>query len=56
MTPFLRMIRSGTYIEEADRLSSRYIDRAIAALSGLPDIRAKRDLVQIAHFIGNRSY
>lgn len=56
VTPFLRMIRSGTYIEEADRLSSRYIDRAIAALSGLPDIRAKRDLVQIAHFIGNRSY
>lgn len=56
VTPFLRMIRSGPYIEMADRLSSRYIDRAIEALSGLSDIRAKRDLINVAHFIGNRSY
>lgn len=56
VTPFLRMIRNGPYIEEADKLSSRYIDRAIDVLSVLPDIRAKRDLIDIAHFIGNRSY
>jgi heptaprenyl diphosphate synthase len=56
VTPFLKMIRNGPYIEEADKLSSRYIDRAIDALSVLPDIRAKRDLVDIAHFIGDRSY
>ncbi|PYI54922.1 polyprenyl synthetase family protein [Paenibacillus flagellatus] len=56
VSPFLRIIRNGPYIEAADRLSSRYIDRAIAALSGLPDIRAKRDLIQIAHFLGDRSY
>ncbi|RKN84579.1 heptaprenyl diphosphate synthase component II [Paenibacillus ginsengarvi] len=56
VTPFLRMIRSGTYVQQADQLSSRYIDRAIEALSGLPSNRAKRDLVDIAHFIGDRSY
>lgn len=56
VTPFLKMIRNGPYIGEADKLSSRYIDRAIDALSVLPDIRAKRDLVDIAHFIGDRSY
>lgn len=56
VSPFLRLVRSGPYIEAADKLSSRYIDRAIAALSGLPDIRAKRDLIDIARFIGNRSY
>ncbi|MEF3301805.1 heptaprenyl diphosphate synthase component II [Paenibacillus sp. GYB003] len=56
VSPFLRIIRGGPYIAEADRLSARYIDRAIGALSGLPDIRAKRDLVDVAHFIGDRSY
>ena len=56
VTPFLRLIRNGPYIEAADKLSSRYIDRAIQALSVLPNIRAKRDLIDIAHFIGNRSY
>jgi heptaprenyl diphosphate synthase len=56
VTPFLSMIRNGPYIEAADRLSARYIDKAIDSLSGLPDIRAKKDLIDIAHFIGNRSY
>lgn len=56
VAPFLSMIRNGPYLDDADRLSSRYIDRAIAALSELPDIRAKRDLIHIAHFISNRSY
>lgn len=53
---FLRLVRDGPYIEQAGRLASRYIDRAIAALDELPDLRAKRDLIQIAHFIGSRSY
>lgn len=56
VAPFLRMIRGGPYIQSADRLSARYIDRAIEALAGLPDIRAKRDLIDVAHFIGDRSY
>ncbi|GAA3405192.1 heptaprenyl diphosphate synthase component II [Paenibacillus hodogayensis] len=56
VSPFLRLIRGGTYIKQADNLSSRYIDRAIEALNGLPDIRAKQDLIKVAHFIGNRSY
>lgn len=54
--PFLHIVRSSPYIEAANRLAARYIERAIAALSGLPDIRAKRDLIEIAHFIGNRSH
>lgn len=54
--PFLTMIRGSRYIDEADALSARYIDKAIAALDGLANIRAKRDLIEIAHFIGNRSY
>ncbi|MDF2723293.1 MAG: heptaprenyl diphosphate synthase [Paenibacillus sp.] len=56
VTPFLRLVREGPYLEEADKLSERYIDRAIAALSDLPNIRAKRDLIDIAYFIGDRSY
>lgn len=54
--PFLSMIRGSRCIDEADAISARYIDKAIRALDGLPNIRAKRDLIEIAHFIGNRSY
>ncbi|MBP1994723.1 heptaprenyl diphosphate synthase component II [Paenibacillus eucommiae] len=53
---FLDMIRSSGGVERASALSQKYIQRAISALEGLPDIRAKKDLVEIAYFIGNRSY
>jgi heptaprenyl diphosphate synthase len=55
-SPFLELIRGSPYIEEADRIAARYIEKATAALSGLPDIRAKQDLADVADFIGNRSY
>lgn len=54
--PFLALIRGSRGIEVADAISARYIDKAIRALDRLPDIRAKRDLIDIAHFIGDRSY
>ncbi|WNR42448.1 polyprenyl synthetase family protein [Paenibacillus roseipurpureus] len=53
---FLDLIRGGTGIKEADRLSQCYIDKAITALDKLPDIQAKKDLIEVAYFIGNRSY
>ncbi|KRE69271.1 polyprenyl synthetase family protein [Paenibacillus sp. Soil750] len=53
---FLEMIRGSAGIKEADRLSQVYIDKAISSLDTLPDNQAKKDLIEIAHFIGNRSY
>lgn len=53
---FLDIIRGSEGIKEAERLSQAYLDKAIAALNKLPDIQAKKDLIEIAHFIGNRSY
>jgi heptaprenyl diphosphate synthase len=53
---FLDMVRGSGGIELADQLSSRFIDKAIAQLDGLPNQRAKEDLIRIAHFVGNRSY
>jgi heptaprenyl diphosphate synthase len=53
---FLDIVRGSQGIACAEQMAERYIDKAIAALDGLPDIRAKTDLVRIAHFVGNRSY
>lgn len=53
---FLDMIRNSEGIDKADLLSQKYIDKAIASLDKLPNVQAKKDLIEIAHFIGNRSY
>jgi heptaprenyl diphosphate synthase len=53
---FLELIRSSDGVAKADALSQKYIDKAIKALETLPEIRAKKDLVEVAHFIGNRTY
>lgn len=53
---FLDLIRHSEGIARAEALASKYIDKAIETLQDLPDIQAKKDLVGIAHFIGNRSY
>ncbi|WP_068775399.1 polyprenyl synthetase family protein [Paenibacillus sp. FJAT-26967] len=52
----LDMIRRSGGIERASALADRYIAKAIEALEPLPDIRAKQDLIQVAHFIANRSH
>lgn len=54
--PFIRIVRASRGIERADELAGRYIAKAIAALQTLPDIQAKTDLIQLAHFVGSRSY
>lgn len=53
---FLNMIRESEGIARAEAMASHYIDKAIRSLEGLPDIQAKKDLISIAHFVGNRSY
>lgn len=53
---FLNMIRHSEGIERAEALSQKYIDKAIASLDKLPSGQAKKDLTEIAHFFGNRSY
>ncbi|MDF2669064.1 MAG: heptaprenyl diphosphate synthase [Paenibacillus sp.] len=54
--PFLNLIRGSSCVQQADDISSKYIEKAIQALDGLPNIRAKKDLISIARFIGSRSY
>ncbi|GFZ89714.1 heptaprenyl diphosphate synthase component 2 [Paenibacillus marchantiophytorum] len=56
VTRFLDAIRNSKGIEQAEALSQKYIDKAIAALDLLPNTQAKKDLIEIAHFFGNRSY
>ncbi|MCU6795824.1 MULTISPECIES: polyprenyl synthetase family protein [Paenibacillus] len=56
ISTFIKLIRSSEGIRRSEQLASSYIDKAIAALQGLPDIQAKKDFVGVAHFIGNRSY
>jgi len=53
---FIEMIRGSVGIRRAEQLAGRYIDKAIKVLHELPDIQAKKDLIGVAHFIGNRSY
>jgi len=52
----IQLVRKSPGIKEADALSHRYIDKAIGALRGLPDIPAKKDFVAIAKFIADRSH
>ena len=53
---FLDMIRGSEGIDRSRGLSQKYLDKAIASLDKLPNVQAKKDLIEIAHFIGNRSY
>ncbi|TXK81409.1 heptaprenyl diphosphate synthase component II [Paenibacillus sp. N3.4] len=56
VSKLLDMIRSSDGIQRADALSQKYMDKAIASLDKLPDIQAKKDLIEVAYFISNRSY
>ncbi|SCW27966.1 heptaprenyl diphosphate synthase [Paenibacillus tianmuensis] len=56
ITAFLNRIRRSEGISRAETMASAYIDKAIRSLEGLPNIQAKKDLISIAHFVGNRSY
>lgn len=52
----IAFVRQSGGIEYARRLADRYIHRAMEDLKELPDIPAKRDLVEISRFIGERNY
>ncbi|MDQ0058191.1 polyprenyl synthetase family protein [Paenibacillus harenae] len=52
----IEIIRNSEGVAQADQLASRYISKALAALEGLPNIAAKKNLVDIAHFVGKRNY
>lgn len=52
----IEMIRKSEGGLLADQLANRYIKKALLALEGLPNIPAKKNLIDIAHFIGKRNY
>lgn len=54
--PFLRMIRDSEGLKKAEVLSDRYIKKALVALDQCANIRARNSLVQVARFIGSRTY
>ncbi|NHN28724.1 heptaprenyl diphosphate synthase component II [Paenibacillus agricola] len=56
ISDFISLIRKSNGIRRSELLASRYIDRAITALQGMPNIQAKKDFIGVAHFIGNRTY
>ena len=43
-------------IAVAEELATRYMHKAIDALVGLPNISAKKNLTDIAHFVAKRNY
>jgi heptaprenyl diphosphate synthase len=53
---FVRLIRGSSGLQRSEQLVERYIEKAVDALSGLPDIKAKKNLIDIAHFVGKRTY
>ena len=52
----LNIIRKSAGIHTAEAMAARYIGKAIDALGGLPDIPAKKNLTDIAHFVAKRNY
>lgn len=56
VSEFLAIIRKSIGIARSEQLVTRYIEKAIHSLTGLPDLQAKQDLARIAHFVGNRTY
>jgi heptaprenyl diphosphate synthase len=56
VSDFLHKIQHSSGMERAEQMAARYIEKAVQALSDLPDQQAKRDLTRIAYFVGNRSY
>ncbi|MEX2416204.1 MAG: polyprenyl synthetase family protein [Paenibacillaceae bacterium] len=52
----LQLLRESNGLEQAEKLLELYIEKAIVAVSQLPEQSAKRSLIEIAHFVGNRTY
>lgn len=52
----LTYIRQSGAIERAQRVSDQYLEKAIAEVEMLPDCEAKKSLLQIAEFLGQRKF
>jgi heptaprenyl diphosphate synthase len=52
----IELIRKSDGGDLADQLANRYIKKALQALEGLPNVAAKKNLIDLAHFIGKRNY
>lgn len=52
----IQYIRNSTGSQLAEEMANRYISKALAVLDELPSIPAKKNLVDIAHFVGKRNY
>jgi heptaprenyl diphosphate synthase len=56
VSALLHKIRNSEGLKIADELASAYIAKAIHAIRDFPEIHARKNLMDIAHFVGNRSY
>ncbi len=52
----LKMVRESDGLIQAEKLAELYIEKAIVAVGQLPYQTAKKSLIDIAHFVGNRTY
>lgn len=52
----IELVRNGEGLAFTQRLAERYLDRALAALDGLPAGRDRDALSKIAHFFGERKF
>ena len=52
----ISLIKDSGAIEKSVEVSDRYLAKAFKELEGLPDIRAKKNLNEIAKYIGKRKF
>ncbi|MGF7050040.1 heptaprenyl diphosphate synthase [Paenibacillus sp. DS2015] len=52
----IRMIKDSSGTQRAEQLATQYINKALGALAELPDLKIKRNLKDIAHFVTKRAY
>ncbi len=53
---FIQTIRKSQGLKRAEQLADRYIEKAKAALKDIPNGQTKKNLLDIARFVGHRSY
>ncbi|MHA0855456.1 polyprenyl synthetase family protein [Paenibacillus sp. CMAA1364] len=56
VTHAITLIKQSSGIVRAEKLATRYIAKALDVLDELPDIKTKKNLKDIAHFVTRRSY
>jgi heptaprenyl diphosphate synthase len=56
VSKFIQMIRKSEGLKRAESLADCYIEKARDALLDLPNGQTKKNLLDIARFVGNRSY